>query len=515
MQHGRQYQIVLDKDIRRYKRELDDYFNYHLNEIRTFCFDCESLAIEDFYDSDVLTNIRFTKPNNESVYYACIFKSEYENAYVFGLASDPVIWTSNKLKTGAKIKPNLVAVLNTKDNASSGLIFAKDCKTRKIDLLMRIDCDSLTDTELAFLESKNNLIITENNEYFIDFGPVCYKKDITLLKNIRNFISNVTFRNTNQPSMKLLTVHVPSYFKPKTNIRRQKLTVYDKVMVKLNRKPDEVSKRKTHRYCMLCGDLIEESYEGSDLKDIVGYNPTKCASCFEKVLISYFRSQMEAPYLSKSHFLSDFPDKKVGRFYLKLLKSQGVIPDGHRFEFIKDTADYSAFYDEIDDVYHFTPMKNDSDVNYSRISRVIFGIDKRTVTGDLEFIEGYRNTLAKYGLTPEEGEAVRCELIEMAKSGKIRHPNEVNQKLKRLLKEKSKRDVKKVKSSSKTEEKGSGFEVGFEEEDFEAMIKQKHSPRPINSIGLYERQSKDIRTGFLENMDSKLFKGKSIRISEV
>ena len=76
-------------------------------------------------------------------------------------------------------------------------------------------------------------------------------------------------------------------------------------------------------------------------------------------------------------------------------------------------------------------------------------------------------------------------------------------------------DVKKVKSSSKTEEKGSGFEVGFEEDDFEAMIKQKHSPRPINSIGLYERQSKDIRTGFLENIDSKLFKGKSIRISEV
>ena len=84
--------------------------------------------------------------------------------------------SSNYLDKGVTIKPEAAFTLNTKCNAESNLIFAKDCDSKDIVLLLKINCNDLSDKECAVLEAKNHILINEDNKKFINFGSGTIKK---------------------------------------------------------------------------------------------------------------------------------------------------------------------------------------------------------------------------------------------------------------------------------------------------------------------------------------------------
>ena len=445
MESNKRFEIVLDKDIRKYKDELDQYLQENLKHYKTFCFDTKKVGIDEFYDEDAETKIFFTKPNKVSIYYSCIGKNDYEYVYVLGLARDPIIQTSNYLDKGVTIKPEAAFTLNTKCNAESNLIFAKDCDSKDIVLLLKINCNDLSDKECAVLEAKNHILINEDNKKFINFGSVCQKNKIALLRNIRNFISNVIIKPDSEEYIHLLNVNVPKNFEYKSTFENYQ-KFYDKIITNIDQETEEIlfknniifDKHETnegkHKYCMLCGSLIEDSYENEEeLKSLVGDNPKKCSHCVEEILMSYFQSKVLAPYTNKSHLFSDFEDKSVASFYFKLLNDNGVLDKGHKFRYVKSLKDYGLFFEEIPEDYQLETLDFQDNVNYSNIGKVISGLDKETITGDFELLDGYKQRLSNNYLTEEEGWIIRDILIDLIKMGYVSNIKQVSKRLKRLI----------------------------------------------------------------------------------
>lgn len=446
MESNKRFEIVLDKDIRKCQEELDQYLQENLKYFKTFCFDTKHVGIDEFYEEDVETKIYFTKPNNISIYYSCVNKSEYEDVYVVGLARDPIIQTSNFLDKGVTIRPEAAFILNTIDNTQSNLIFAKDCESRDIVLLLKLDCSDLSDKEMAVLEAKNHILVNEDDKKFINFGSVCQKNKIALLRNIRNFITNVTIRPNSGEYVRLLNINIPSNFEYKHNsLNYQKF--YDKIITNIDQETENLLFKNelldykhdtndgTHKYCMLCGSLIEDSYENKDeLRFLVGENPKKCSHCVEEILMSYFQSRVLAPYTNKSHLLSDFEDKSVASFYLNLLNENGVIDKGHKFQFIKPLKDQSVFFEEIPENYQLETLIVEDNINYSNIAKVISGLDKETITGSFELLDGYKSRLSINFLTEEEGWIIRDIIIDLIKLGYVSNIKQVSKKLKNLIK---------------------------------------------------------------------------------
>lgn len=446
MESNKRFEIVLDKDIRKCQEELDQYLQENLKYFKTFCFDTKHVGINEFYEEDVETKIYFTKPNNISIYYSCVNKSEYEDVYVVGLARDPIIQTSNFLDKGVTITPEAAFILNTKDNTQSNLIFARDCQSKDVVLLLKIDCTGLSDKELAVLEAKNHILVNEDNMKFINFGSVCQKNKIALLRNIRNFISNVTILPNAGEYVKLLTVNIPNNFEYKSTFENYQ-KFYDKIITNIDQETENLLFKKdyldikqesndgTHKYCMLCGSLIEDSYENKDeLRSLVGENPKKCSHCVEEILMSYFQSRVLAPYTNKSHLLSDFGDRSVAGFYLSLLNENGVIDKGHKFQFIKPLKDQSVFFEEIPEYYQLETLLEEDNINYSNIAKVISGLDKETITGSFELLDGYKSRLSINFLTEEDGWIIRDIIIDLIKLGYVSNIKQVSKKLKNLIK---------------------------------------------------------------------------------
>lgn len=442
MEETKQFEIILDKDIRKYQNELENYFQHNLNIYKTFCLDTEKIGIDEFYDKDVETKIYFTKPNNLSIYYACVNKSESEDSYVFGLASDITIKTSNYLDKGVRIKPEVALILNKNDNVKSNLIFARDCESKDVVLLLKIDCSELSDRECAVLEAKNHILVNEDNKKFINFGSICRKNQKYTLSHIRNFISNTAFVAGCGEYIKLSTIKIPRNFdyKPVKKDYHQKL--YDKIITNINQDTkDELLKitsiaenSHNHKYCMLCGGLIKESYENKEeLSSIVGDNPKKCSHCVEEILMSYFKSKVFAPYTNKSHLISDFKNKKVANFYLNLLNDNEVIDKGHKYKFIKPLSDQSVFFDEIPEDYLLESLYQFEGVDFDNIGKVISALDKETITGNFELLDGFKQRLSNNNLTESDGWIIRDMIIDLIKMGNILNIKQVNKKLKKLI----------------------------------------------------------------------------------
>lgn len=445
MESNKRFGIVLDKDIRKCQEELDQYLQENLKYFKTFCFDTKHVGIDEFYEEDVETKIYFTKPNNISIYYSCVNKSEYEDVYVVGLARDPIIQTSNFLDKGVTITPEAAFILNTKDNTQSNLIFARDCQSKDVVLLLKIDCSNLSDKELAVLEAKNHILVNEEDKKFINFGSVCQKNKIALLRNIRNFITNVTISHNLGEYIKLLSINIPNDFEYNANLENYQ-KFYDKIITNIDQETENLLFKKdlldykhetndgTHKYCMLCGSLIEDSYENKDeLRFLVGDNPKKCSHCVEDILMSYFQSRVLAPYTNKSHLLSDFEDRSVAGFYLNILNDNGVINKGHKFQFIKPIKDQSIFFEEIPEFLQLETLVEEDNINYSNIAKVISGLDKLTITGNFELLDGYKYRLSQNNLTEDDGWIIRDMIIGLIKFGHVSNIKQVSKKLKKLI----------------------------------------------------------------------------------
>ena len=343
---------------------------------------------------------------------------------------------------GVRIKPEVALILNKNDNAKSNLIFAKDCESKDVVLLLKIDCSELSDKESAVFEAKNHILVNEDNKKFINFGSICRKNQKDTLAKIRNFISNTAFCVGCDEYVKLSTIKIPRNFdyKPAKKDHHQKL--YDKIITNINQDTkDELLKitsiaenSHNHKYCMLCGGLIKESYENKEeLSSIVGDNPKKCSHCTEEILMSYFQSKVFAPYTNKSHLISDFKNKKVATFYLNLLNENGVIDKGHKFKYIKPLSNQSVFFDEIPEDYHLESLYEFEGVNFDNIGKVISALDKETITGSFELLEGFKQRLLNNNLTETDGWIIRDMIIDLIKMGKILNIKQVNKKLKKLI----------------------------------------------------------------------------------
>ena len=444
MESNRKYEIVLDKDIRKFKEEFDQYLQGNLDEDKVFCLDTKSLGIYDFYKDDIETKVYFKKPNNESIYCTCVNTNEYDYIYVVGLANDPIIQTSTWMDEGVTIRPKAAFILNTKDSRKSNLIFAKDCQTNDIFLLLKLDCTYLSDKEIAFLETRNHILINEDNKRLINFGSICKKDHIALLMNIRKFISNVTIGPNSGEYVKLLNVEVPLYFEYESYFKHYQ-KFYDKMII--NQETENIliknniidyphqNIKGNHRYCMVCGGLIEDSYENKgELRALVGENPKKCSHCVEEILMSYFQSKVLAPYTNKSHLLSDFEDKSVASFYLDLLNENGVIDEGHKFKFIKPLENQSIFFEEIPENYHLETLLEDDDIDYSNIGKLISSLDKETITGNFKLLNSYEHRLYKNKLTDEDGWIIRDMVIDLIKLGHLSNFKQVSVRLKKIIK---------------------------------------------------------------------------------
>ncbi len=149
--------------------------------------------------------------------------------------------------------------------------------------------------------------------------------------------------------------------------------------------------------------------------------------------MSYFKSKVFAPYTNKSHLISDFKNKKVATFYLNLLNENGVIDKGHKFKYIKPLSNQSVFFDEIPEDYHLESLYEFEGVNFDNIGKVISALDKETITGSFELLEGFKQRLLNNNLTETDGWIIRDMIIDLIKMGKILNIKQVNKKLKKLI----------------------------------------------------------------------------------
>lgn len=200
--------LIKNKDIKSNKKKFDSFLeNFHEN-YKEFTIDCESLNV-DYFNSETIVKIRHRRPVKDSIYYAETYKSKNEAAYFFGLGRENVIATSSYLNRGSQIKPILVAILNLEDSSKSNLVFAEDSNEFNNVVLLRIDCNILTDLELKVLKDKNKISRLDDGKGYINFGAI---GDFRTLTNIRNFISNVEFVYEENTFIKISKVSIPENY---------------------------------------------------------------------------------------------------------------------------------------------------------------------------------------------------------------------------------------------------------------------------------------------------------------
>lgn len=220
--------IIEDKKIKANQKEFDKFLErFHINK-KTFTVDCDHINL-DYFNSESYVTIRHRKPNKESIYYTSFFKEKDEVTYLFGLAREPVVWTSSYMDMGSQIRPNLVAVLNLEDSSKSNIVFAEDSEGLKNVILLRIDCSQLNNDELTVLKNKNKITKLVDGKGFINFGAI---NEFNTLKNIRNFISNVQFEYDNGLYAKIINVSIPinnSFSKPDSDVLKDRFYNFDKL----------------------------------------------------------------------------------------------------------------------------------------------------------------------------------------------------------------------------------------------------------------------------------------------
>ena len=368
--------LIPDKDIPKYKKKLDKFFEDYLDIEREFTIDCESLNV-DFYNSESMTTIRYRKPNRESIYVTQIFKESDESAYFFGLARENTVATSSHLNRGDQIHPLLVTTLNTSNKSNSGLVFAQNMDNYQIVLLMRIDCSELDDLEIKVLREKNNIVSFKNKKGFINFGKV---GNFYMLKDIRNFISNVTIVNENKPYVKVTKVDIPEEYQSIVNSTK---LINKSIYEKLTKSPSLTFGLDTNEEKDEIQEEIEIQEESNELiienvEDSI--NNIKNNSLGNKV----FEDSLDEDEFGENKISSDEINYKNYYFEDNILYIESSIPKNELFLVLNSIFNISNLVSlELNDIQIIPNINDNIDINIE----ILFNNE------DVEFIETYLNKL--------------------------------------------------------------------------------------------------------------------------
>ncbi len=419
---------LIKEHVNEHMCKLDNYFNNIFKDFGRFYINPEIYNIDGLYSLD----ISFNELGGPGIYYSKITLSDTEFLYFIGLDSDDVIKNNKLINFDDFIYPNFSIKLNFNYN-ESGIVFGSE--DGQLVLLMHIDFDSLNRDEISRLNEKSNIEEIDNS-FFINFGSFEEESDYSLLRNIRNFISNVKIRKNNFSSIDLTTVRLPRSDLPKENI-------------------DFEFNTEKYNYCMICGEKIDETYDfNPQMRDVVGKNPNKCASCYAKILMSYFYYVMEGKSINRTYLLSLSRTPNLIKFYLDLLATNGIINRTKTIEFKEDLSNeyYQSFFDEIPEEYKIAYFKNDP---VKKHSELFDKIDEMTLNMYDSLNTDFQKTLLESGLSLEDGWKIREELIQLVKEGQLKKNTlkAVNKAIKKLINNhissppnKSKSPIKKIKS---------------------------------------------------------------------
>ena len=396
--------VLIQENISEHFRNLENYFQTTFSSFGRFYLNSDEIPLNDIFYLDIF----FNENGEESIYYS---KTSFSNKglYYFGLDSNPLIKNNKLINLEDFIYPQLILSFNLDGSKVGGIVFGSE--NNNIFLLSPIDFSSLSDEDISILQERNNIEFIEE-KYYINFGK--FDEGVSLLKKIRNFLSHFHIDNNVFDYIKLL---------PKESVSSSK-------------KIDSIGKDtiKKNNYCMFCGENIDDSYSlNQDIKKIVGENPNKCASCFSKILMSYFKSQIENKTNNKSYLISLANKPELVKFYLKLLETNGIIKRTSNIEFKEELNSYDKYFNEIPDEYliEFEEYLN------KQHEKIIKNIDKLTLFEDDVLDIDFEKRLIDKGLALEKGWIIREELINHVISDDFRKksPKHIKKYIKKRIKE--------------------------------------------------------------------------------
>lgn len=248
----------------------------------------------DYSHIDIETNkIRFSSTihyynlgNNNSIFYFI-----NDDIFYFGLDDDIYQYINN------------IAILSISGNfkfrikLKDAFYFARDTgDDENIFLLVPINYENLSDIETSVFLQKNKIEIIDNKKY-INFGGI--KDNISILRNLRNFMSRTTIDMSITSFLKVNSTYVPKRF-------------------------------HDGKFCRKCHNLISKSYKNKEFfKEFVPNNRGFCVDCYSKMLMGYFVSKFIFPIFHKQEVLMKLAnDDQVFGFYFKLFEYYGEFKNG-------------------------------------------------------------------------------------------------------------------------------------------------------------------------------------------
>ena len=344
-------------------------------------------------------------------------------------------------------------------------------KDGKIVLLMRIDFNLLNDFFIRKLKNKN-LIEKIDGDFFINFGE--FKDGISLLKNIRNFLSNFFIDNKNYNYIKL----VPKGYHFK------------------------VKGRHTHKgnkdiFCERCGKTINKNYQlNKNFMGLVSNNPNICAKCFSNILVSYFYNKIHGLRGSKAYIKSLSSNPDLIGFYFDLCETAGVLSKHAFLHFQKDfeVVNKKSFA-VIPQIYL---IEDDLKENFSAVnSRICDTIDMVTLSSVDMFSDDFKKKLVKHHLSFVDGWKIRDDLISYNNKGIIKKGSkkEINNFINKLVSDYSKKKKSKKKLKRKTNVKKTNPKKTNNKKKERILLKSNELRRlTINPNG-------GLRANYLESLE--------------
>ena len=395
--------ILIQENISEIFENLENYFQTIFSSFGRFYVNSEETGLDDIFYLDIF----FNENGQESIYYS---NTSFSNKgfYYFGLDSNPLIENNKLINFEDFISPQLILSYNSDYSNEVGIVFGLE--NNNIFLLSPIDFSSLNEDEVSTLKERNNIELIEG-KYYINFGK--FDEGVSLLRNIRNFLSHFHIDNAVFNYIKLIPRDSDS--------SSEKIDSTDKDTIKKN------------NYCMFCGENIDDSYSlNQDIKKIAGENPNKCASCFSKILMSYFKSKIENKTNNKCYLISLANKPELVKFYLKLLETNGIIKRTSNIEFKEELNICDRYFNEIPDEY----LIEFEELNIKH-EKIINNIDKLTLFEDDVLDIDFEKSLVVKGLTLEKGWSIREELINRVISNEFKKesPKHIEKYIKKRIKE--------------------------------------------------------------------------------
>lgn len=271
---------LIDKDfgLYKFKRYLDFYLRGKL----------------DYNHVDVETNkiifkstIHYYNLNNDN---NSIFYLIDEGIFYFGLDDEIDQYINNRAIIS--ISGNFKFHLKLKN----AFHFARDSNNEEnILLLIPVDYENLSNVETSVFLKKNK-IVTINNRTYINFGGI--KENITILRNLRNFMSRTSVDININSFLKVNSTYVPNNF-------------------------------NDSELCNKCHKIISESYKNKEFfKEFIPNNRGFCVDCYSTMLMGYFVTKNNFPIFMQREILKKLSkNDDVFNFYLNLFDVYDMFDD--------------------------------------------------------------------------------------------------------------------------------------------------------------------------------------------